>query len=474
MVLAFVLGLVPAATAGQAEAPDDESARIVHAFNRLAYGPRAGDVERVRGMGLSAWIEQQLRPEKLHDPALEERLSSLDILPLSTKQILEGYEIPGRVVEQLQAAKLIRATHGERQLDEVMVDFWMNHFNVFAGKGLDRQLIVEYERDVIRPHAWGRFEDLLRASAESPAMLVYLDNWLSTDPEAMRELKALLDRRTINPPLPKWQARAVKDQHDAYKKERRRYEEALARHHGVDETYARALLELHTLGTDGGYTHGDVREAARCFTGWTLRGQGERDPRFDFEAHFHAQGDKLVLGRKIEQGGKGEGEQVLHLLATHPATARFISTRLARRFVADEPPLALVERAAAVFQKTEGDIREVVRTIVTSAEFFDPQAHGAKVKTPLEFVVSAVRAADGEVDDARALSKRVEDMGMPLYLQALPTGYEDSADAWLPGGALLERLNFALDLAEGRITGVRVATSGLDGRALGSPEFQRK
>jgi uncharacterized protein (DUF1800 family) len=510
IALALSVAVAPAV---QAEAPDDEAARVVHALNRLGYGPRAGDVDRVREIGLSRWIEQQLHPETIRDQALEERLAPLSILRLSTKEILEAYEVPADVkrdirkqraaldgsdqekrratrslvrqeapgmegpprvvVEQLQGAKLIRAAHGLRQLDEVLVDFWMNHFNVFAGKGLDRQLIVSYERDVVRPRAWGRFEDLLKATAESPAMLVYLDNWLSTDPEAMRALKELLDRRPITPPLPRWQARAVKDQRDAYKDERRRYEEALARRSGINENYARELMELHTLGVDGGYTQDDVRAVARCFTGWTIRGQREQDPRFDFEKHFHARGDKMVLGRTIKEGGKDEGEEVLHLLATHPATARFISTKLARRFVADDPPAALVERASEVFRNTDGDIREVVRAIVTSPEFAAPETRGAKTKTPLEFVVSAVRAADGQVEDARPLARRVEEMGMPLYLQQPPTGYKDSADAWLSSGGLVERLNFAVDLAAGRVPGVRVAENA-DGRALGSPEFQRK
>lgn len=513
LVLASSL-LLPSPSAASADGSDDDSARIVHALNRLGYGPRPGDVERVRELGLSRWIERQLHPDKVRDEAVEARLAPLNILRLSSKEILAGYDIPGEVkreiqkkraalegteeqarqatrelvrmaapqmdgppkmvVAQLQAAKLIRAVHGERQLDEVLVDFWMNHFNVFAGKGPERHLIVEYERDVIRPRAWGRFEDLLKATAESPAMLMYLDNWLSTDPKAMEDLKALLARRTTHPCLPKWQRRAVKAEHDSDREERRQFGEALSRRSGINENYARELMELHTLGVDGGYTQKDVTEVARCFTGWTIRGQRDREPRFDFDGRFHARGDKVVLDQRIEEGGKGEGDRVLHLLATHPSTARFISGKLARRFVADEPPASLVDRAAAIFQRSEGNIREVVRTIVTSPEFFAAEARGAKVKTPLEFVASAVRAADGEVEDARVLAKRLEDMGMPLYLQAPPTGYRDTADAWVSTSGLLARLNFAVDLTAGRISGVRMASTRVDGQALGSPEFQRK
>lgn len=327
---------------------------------------------------------------------------------------------------------------------------------------------------MIRPHAWGRFEDLLKATAASPAMLLYLENWLSTDPKAMEDLKALLARRTTQPRLPKWRRRGVMAEQGSDREERRQLEEPLSRRSGLNENYARELMELHTLGVDGGYSQSDVTEVARCFTGWTIRGQRDGDPRFDFEERFHARGAKLVLDQKIEEGGKGEGDRVLHLLATHPATARFISAKLARRFVADEPPASLVDRAAAAFRESEGNIREVVRTIVTSPEFLAAEARGAKVKTPLEFVASAVRAADGEVEDARVLAKRLEEMGMPLYLQAPPTGYKDTADAWLSTGSLLARLNFAVDLAAGRVPGVCTAAARVDGPALGSPEFQRR
>jgi uncharacterized protein (DUF1800 family) len=324
---------------------------------------------------------------------------------------------PRQVVEELQSAKLVRAIYSERQLDEVLVDFWMNHFNVFAGKGPVRFMVESYEAEVIRPHAWGRFEDLLRATAESPAMLFYLDNWLSASSHG-RPLRAQGRRR------------------------------------GLNENYARELMELHTIGVDGGYTQKDVTEVARCFTGWTITPPRGEDPRFVFRPGLHEPGDRLVLGRRIRSGGKEEGEEVLRLLARHPSTARFISYKLARRFVADDPPPVLLERAAAIFLDTGGDIRQVVRTIVTSPEFFAADARGVKVKTPLEFVASAARAAGAEVTDARVLARRLAQMGMPLYLQQPPTGYKDTADAWVSTSGLLARLNVALDLAAGVLPGV--------------------
>jgi uncharacterized protein (DUF1800 family) len=234
-------------------------------------------------------------------------------------------------------------------------------------------------------------------------------------------------------------------------------------------------MELHTLGVDGGYTQKDVTEVARCFTGWTIKGLRDERPEFQFEPRVHDNGDKVVLGQPIKGGGQDEGRKVIHLLATHPATAHFISTKLVRKFVADEPPPALVDRAAAVFKKTDGDIREVVRAIVTSPEFLGPAYRNAKVKTPLEFVVSAVRASGGNVDDPIDLAKRIAAMGMPLYMQQPPTGYKDTAEAWVSTSGLLARLNFAVDLAGGRIVGVRVETPArMAALELGSPEFQRR
>jgi uncharacterized protein (DUF1800 family) len=467
-----------------------EDTLIVHALNRLGYGPRPGDVEKVRAMGLDKWIDAQLHPERVPDPALATRLASLRTIRLSTADLLERYDIPREakreiqarraemenasedevrdarrdlmqkyrgqmdgtprdVVQELQAAKILRAVYSERQLDEVLVDFWMNHFNVFAGKGPVKFMVGEYERDVVRPHAWGRFEDLLKATAESPAMLFYLDNWLSADPNAA-------------PMRARFRQRQGQGQGQGRKR-------------GLNENYAREIMELHTLGVDGGYTQKDVTEVARCFTGWTMRNPRQGDPRFFFDERIHDRGEKVVLGHRIEGGGKSEGDEIIHLLAVHPATARFISYKLARRFVADEPPKALVDRAADTFRSTRGDIRAVVKTIVTSPEFASPAARAAKVKTPLEFVVSAVRASGADVDDARALAQRLASMGMPLYQQQPPTGYKDTADAWVSTSGLLARLNLALDLAGGKVRGVSIDPArAVPAQKLGSPEFQRR
>ena len=529
-VVAMVTLAVPAVIASSpSPSASDADARIVHALNRLGYGPRPGDVDAVRAMGLERWIDRQLHPERLDDGALRARLAAYRTLDLSAGELMEGYEVPrevkreiqkkraemdgaseeemartrrelmkelggsmqgmkGRprqVVEELQAAKVVRAVYSQRQLDEVLVDFWMNHFNVFAGKGPEKFLVGAYERDVIRPHAWGRFEDLLKATAQSPAMLFYLDNWLSASPDAQPQRRGrggFMRRGRPAPPAP---------------------EQGQGRKRGLNENYAREVMELHTLGVDGGYTQKDVTEVARAFTGWTIRGLRQGDPQFVFDPRIHDRKDKVVLGHRIKGGDEKEGDEVLRILATHPATARFISMKLARRFVADDPPAALVDRAAATFTRTNGDIRAVVASIVTSPEFLSAEVRSAKVKTPLEFVASAVRASGAEVTDARELARRIGEMGMPLYMQQPPTGYKDVSEAWVSTSGLLSRLNLALDLAAGRVRGVAVDAAslapdvlfpaglseptrrtleretGLDaarmaGLVLGSPEFQRR
>jgi uncharacterized protein (DUF1800 family) len=521
LVPALSLALVTPLPALERGAPPTSATdmRVVHALNRLGYGPRPGDVEKVQGMGLEKWIEQQLHPERLSDPAPDKILAGLATLHLSPKELVDKYELPRElrlelqkkrgemegaseeemrqarrefmkehglkmeggpqtIVAELQTAKLLRAIHSERQLNEVLVDFWLNHFNVYANKGPVRYLVNGYERDVIRPHAWGKFEDLLRATAESPAMLFYLDNWLSAAPDADRGNEM---RRRRGAQRPGTQPRGDgKRRRGPLGDEPMMSDEAMSapaqpqrRRRGLNENYAREIMELHTLGVDGGYTQKDVTEVARCLTGWSLqnpRAEGQ-DPKFVFQARQHDDGDKVVLGRKIKANGREEGLEVLHMLATHPSTARFISYKLARRFVADEPPKALVDRAADVFKKTDGDIREVVKTIVTSPEFAAPEARAAKVKTPLEFVVSAARASGADVRDGRALNNYLGRMGMPLYLQQPPTGYKDTADAWVSTGGLLTRLNFALDLAANRIPGVRTEPQSLAPRAADSAHY---
>jgi uncharacterized protein (DUF1800 family) len=445
-------------------------------------------------MGLAAYIERQLHPERIDTAALSQRLAGLETLGLSTRELAQEYFLPAqmarrdemrrraqqnpsmepgdparpemrrpeqvdaargerRVLTDLMQQKILRAAYSERQLEEVMVDFWFNHFNVFAGKGQTRVYLTEYERDAIRPNVLGKFRDLLQKTAESPAMLFYLDNWQSSAPaDAMTmEGRNREQQRRAGMRRPGNQNRpaTLADLPPALQNRRPR---------GLNENYARELMELHTLGVDGGYTQKDVQEVARALTGWTIA-----NPRqgggFQFEPRLHDNGEKVVLGHKIKAGGgKSDGDRVLDILAKHPSTATFISTKLVRRFVADEPPAGLVERAAKRFHDTDGDIREVVRTIVTSPEFFAADAYRAKVKTPFEFVVSAVRATGADVSNALPVVQSLRDLGMPLYMCQPPTGYSDKAEAWVNTGALLNRMNFAVALASGRMRGIRPAT----------------
>ncbi len=542
-----------------------EDQRILHVLNRLGYGPRPGDVERVRRLGLRQYIAQQLHPETIDDSAVEARLKRLPMLetptaelvrleaearqmrqevlrrqggnlpenpgealaklpPEERRQMMERYRAafgdekrnPRRMVSDLQEAKLLRAVYSERQLHEVMTDFWFNHFNVFAGKNLVRVFLSEYERDAIRPHALGRFEDLLRATAHSPAMLFYLDNWQSVTPDLKLPGRGqrpggirpgngqpgqsplgrggfgrgrlgqggIFNRGRVQRPFPPMRPPVQGGSEPASPP---KSGAAQRRQPGINENYARELLELHTLGVDGGYTQKDVQEVARCFTGWSIHQPfgGQRRDRFVrfgmpgaadvppgsfiYRDWAHDQGEKVVLGVKIPAGGgKRDGDMVLTLLARHPSTAKFIATKLCRRFVADEPPAGLVTRVAATFERTQGDIRACLQTLFESPEFFDPAVYQAKIKTPLEFVASTLRAAGAEVTDAQALTGALARMGMPLYGCQPPTGYKDVAEAWVNTGALLNRLNFALAVASGNLPGVRLpaTASSEDSKAL--------
>jgi uncharacterized protein (DUF1800 family) len=341
------------------------------------------------------------------------------------------------IAQDLAQAKLYRAVYSNRQLEEVLVDFWYNHFNVFLDKGADRYLVTAYEEQTIRPRVLGKFKDLLLATAKSPAMLYYLDNWQSTGP------------------APAGRKRAAR---------------------GLNENYGRELLELHTLGVDGGYTQKDVTEAARCFTGWTIR-DVQRGGVFEFNPRMHDAGEKTVLGVKIPAGGGIEdGLKVIDLVASHPSTARFISRKLAQRFVADEPPEKLVARLAETFRKTDGDLRAVLAALFDSKEFWSVGAYRAKMKSPFELVASAVRVAGGEIAFAQPLAQQVTQLGQPLYRKLEPTGYSNSGAEWMNSAGLLARMNFAVQLAENRIGGVRVEAkqAGAGGIELGSPEFQKK
>lgn len=359
----------------------------------------------------------------------------LDGLPPKQRETLLALNNPAGVVpSELAQAKLLRAIYSERQLQEVMTDFWFNHFNVFADKGPDRLLIASYERDVIRPRALGKFEDLLVATAKSPAMLFYLDNWMSVGPNSPQALGIPAHPGPYaRPPRPNKGKRPS----------------------GLNENYGRELLELHTMSVNGGYSQNDVTEVAKVFTGWTIEKPNE-GRGFKFEPRMHEPGPKFVLGRRIKPKGEGEGLELLHRLATSPQTAHFISLKLAQRFVSDDPPPALVDHMAKTFLKKKGDIREVLTVLFQSPEFWDDGTYRAKVKTPLEFVASAVRATGAEVDDALPLVRQLNNMGMPLYGAQPPTGYSMKAETWVSSSALLNRMNFALALSSGKIKGVKV------------------
>ncbi|MFY9676053.1 MAG: DUF1800 domain-containing protein, partial [Terriglobales bacterium] len=553
----------------------DEQKRALHALNRLTFGARPEDAERVAQLGVDKWIELQLHPEKIDDSRLDARLASFRTLRMNTGEIVENFpnneiikqvaegkapmpvdpalhavyeaqvekyegkldrkeakaaagasatsgateqeggndpnsmsmqadaehmrrreesqagniklrelldlspdqryrEILGMspeeqhsianrakgpksdalmeglngqqketvlalnnpeqvVVDELTQAKLLRAIYSERQLQEVMTDFWFNHFNVFINKGADRFLLTSYDRDAIRPHVMGKFEDLLVATAKSPAMLFYLDNWLSIGPHS---------EAAIGPPPQERirRGRAIPKHPPQTRKPKP------GRASGLNENYGRELMELHTLSVNGGYSQQDVTEVAKVFTGWTID-RPNKGGGFKFDAKMHEPGQKIVLGHRIKQNGEKEGLQVLHLLARSPQTAHFISLKLATRFVSDDPPPTLVERMTKTFLKKNGDIREVLKTMFASPEFWAPEAYRAKVKTPFEFVVSAVRASGAQVDDARQLVGTLNNMGMPLYAMMPPTGYSMKAETWVNSSALLARMNFALGLA---------------------------
>ncbi len=519
--------------AGGPTEPATDGRTALHVLNRITWGPRPGDVERVQRVGVERFIEEQLHPDTLDDRGLKRRLDRFETLQLTSRAIAEQFAIPAlqarrarqaqggdarrepgvvlpamppapngpeRVranlpLVELAEAKLVRAVYSERQLSEVLVDFWFNHFNVDAKKGTTRFLLTEYEREAIRPHVLGRFRDLLGATAKSPAMLFYLDNWMSADPNGphLEQMRPMARRARQGRTGRAGQAGQAGRAGQAGAAPARRPT-------GLNENYGRELLELHTLGVDGGYTQKDVTEVARAFTGWSIE-QPRQGGGFRFAPALHDDGEKMVLGRRIAAGGGArDGEQVLDILAAHPATARFISTKLARRFISDTPPEALVDRMAATFAKTGGDLRAVMTTLLTSREFLSPADDASKVKTPLEFVVSALRATGADIRDGKPLVRSVEQLGMPLYQCQPPTGYADSADAWVNTGALVQRMNLALALASGEVRGVRLtapprADALLQGAvsettratiakaqsgpqalalALGSPEFQRR
>jgi uncharacterized protein (DUF1800 family) len=487
--------------------------RIAHVLSRLTFGARPGDFERVKAIGVNEFIRQQLDSDSLDDVAVQARLRRLPTLGMATPVIFEQYtppkpvvspsptpakspdkttgaspnliaqnpnqsmmsnpsmnaepasstnagmkssdamqkpvdnaqkpdaaqgqsatpkptpppKNPQMVVTELQRAALLRAVYSERQLYELMVGFWENHFSIFANKDDDRYLLTSYDRDTIRPFAMGRFRDLLGATAHSPAMLFYLDNW----------------RSSVARPYP-----ATKNKPAGVDG-------------GLNENYARELMELHTLGVDGGYTQKDVQEVARCFSGWTIQKPNE-EGLFLYRPGLHDNGEKVVLGHRIPAGGGiADGERVLDILATHPATANFIATKLARRFISDAPPPPLIDRAAAVFLKTDGSIRETLRAIITSPEFLSSATYRAKMRSPFEYVAAAMRALNADTDGDRPVLDAIGRMGQPVFGRITPDGYADRADQWLSSGAMVARFNFANALATNRMKGTSIDVSKL-------------
>jgi uncharacterized protein (DUF1800 family) len=377
----------------------------------------------------------------------------LDGMEPKQKETLMAMNNPqAAVLSELVQAKLLRAVYSDRQLEQVMTDFWFNHFNVFVGKGPERVLLTNYEQNVIRPHALGKFEDLLVATAKSPAMLFYLDNWMSVGPNSVQAQG--MPARANRPYGPYGRPRRFPQQQNQNAQRRK--------NNGLNENYGRELLELHTLSVNGGYSQRDVTEVAKVFTGWTIEKPFE-GMGFKYEQRMHEPGPKFVLGHRIKPKGEDEGKEVLHLLATSPQTAHFISLKLAQRFVADDPPPALVDRMAKTFEKSKGDIREVLVSLFHSPEFWADSTYRAKMKTPLEFVASAVRATGADVDDAFPLARQVANMGMPLYSAQPPTGYSMKADTWVSSSALLNRMNFALGMTSGKIRGVKIDAVQLAG-----------
>lgn len=473
--------------------------QVMQVLNRLAFGPRPGDAATVRSIGVDAWIDQQLHPERINDDAMDQMLARYPMLQqdqaslaaqyadaqrqfrlvkrdtagrnapqdIDTNALREIRRSHAQLVGEIESARVARAVASNRQLLEVMTDFWENHFNVFVGKNaIEPYYLADYDR-TIREHALGKFRDLLGAVAHSPAMLVYLDNAQSrANPgqptlRAIRagpggmvrvqngalDIEAIIRRRNLDPQ----QAQQL------------RQRAAAAAKAGLNENYGRELMELHTLGVDGGYTQQDVIEAARALTGWSVRPPAQGGG-FIFRPEWHDAAEKTFLGHKLAAGrGEQDGEDVLDILARSPSTAHFISRQLARRLVSDSPSTALVERAAQTYLRTDGDIREVVRSIVTSPEFFSERAYHSKVKSPFEVVVSTARALGATPDSTVRTALAVAYLGEPVFGHRDPNGWPETGDAWMNTGAILNRINFGLAVAANRLPGANMHTlPGID------------
>lgn len=509
------LALAPATgTAQRADA--NENARAVHLLQRTTFGVRPQDVQAALGMGLTEWLDRQLSPARIDDQAVAERLDRFPTLQVDMSDQVANFQqqrtqrqrlaqqgnMNGMTEEQRQAtldsirraelrdmtpaerrerqmqspqyllselvsAKLTRAVYSERQLEEVMTDFWFNHFNVFFGKGLDRYMVADYERSAIRPHVFGKFRDLLEATAKHPAMLFYLDNASSVVPDSMNpDARRQRDQLQQLRRLPRQQQEAILRRRGMTLEQMEQFlanqNQQPKRQRGLNENYARELMELHTLGVDGGYSQKDVVEVARAFTGWqfTRPGpRGQQDLEFVFRPQLHDRGEKTVLDKKLAAGrGLEDGSDVLDLLARHPSTARFLATKLVERFVSDQPDPAFVSELTAVFQKTDGDLRAVTRALFTSPRFYDAKYQRAKVKTPFELVASGYRVTGAELGLSRATVQTLRSLGHLPYSEPAPTGFPAASEDWVNSGAMLNRMNFGLALAANRLDGVRIGT----------------
>jgi uncharacterized protein (DUF1800 family) len=539
-----------------------EDQKILHVLNRLGFGARPGDVQKVKAIGLQKYIDQQLNPSTIVDTVADAKVKKLEVFNLSTAEVFAKYPNPGALLRQLEGGRqaqanaqaqnvsnnaampngqmppaddaqatadqrrerqrklqelyrkydlrpagqmlpqiisnrMIRAVYSEKQLQEVMVDFWQNHFNVFSGKGALRWYIPSYERDVIRKNALGNFRDLVVGTAQHPAMLFYLDNFESVaananPPGGNGRLAQAVRSGNIPPRLRdriKQEQNLTDEQFDQRIKQLKAQQNRPRR--GLNENYARELMELHTLGVDGGYTQKDIVEVARAFTGWTIadpRGyrraaagmiNGDEERRlarlqrqagipeevdsgeFYFNERTHDKGEKTVLGQKIENGGVNDGLKVIDILVKNPSTAKFIARKLATKFVNDNPSEALVGRVADAFSKSNGDIKTTLRAIFTDKEFFAPENYRAKIKTPFELAASSIRAVGGDTNSGPQMLAMLNKLGEVPYGYQAPTGYPDTAEDWVNTGALLERLNFAVAIASNRIPGTRVNLANL-------------
>jgi len=541
-------------TNGAAKGLSDDQ-KVIHVLNRLGFGARPGDVERVKASGVQRYIEQQLDAASIADTVAESKVANLEAFKLSTSELFAKYPNPGgmlqaiegrnrgpnaanaqnnpaemteadrrerqqtlrelyskydlrpanQILPQIVSNRVLRAVYSERQLQEVMVDFWQNHFNVFAGKAAVRWYIPSYERDVLRKNALGNFKDLVVGTAQHPAMLFYLDNFESVSPNSQQRGQGQNAQRVQQMmrnggQLPERARERMKQQLgltdaqlDARLKQMRDnlQPQQQARRRGINENYARELMELHTLGVDGGYSQADIVEVAKAFTGWTIadpRGyrrsagyviNGTENRQLDrlqrlagvpddlesgefyFNNTWHEKGAKTVLGQKIDEGGVKDGLKVIDLLVAHPSTAKFIARKLVVKFVNDTPNEALVGRVAKAFSESKGDIKTTLRALFTDKEFFAVENYRAKVKSPFELAVSSVRAIGANTNAGGQMMAMLNKLGEVPYGYQAPTGYPDTAEDWVNTGALLERLNFAIALSANQIPGTRADLKAL-------------